>query len=212
MLCGRQYIPLRGHRDDSTSSTENKGNFLAVLQEIAKHDVALNEHLLHCHKNAKYTSKTIQNEMIEIVADHIKNEITKSLRGSGNYFSIIADEVTDHYSNQEILCLCLRFFDVNSGTPIIREFFLDFAFLERTTGEQIASFIIDRIKVCEIDITNARGQAYDGASNMLSEQKGTCGNVAPQLPNGARLNWCCTNSKGVGTCQLGALSVINAQC
>ena len=32
--------------------------------------------------------------------------------------------------------------------------------------------------------------------------------VAPQLPNGARLNWCCTNSKWVGTCQLGALSVI----
>ena len=31
--------------------------------------------------------------------------------------------------------------------------------------------------------------------------------VVPQLPNGARLNWCCTNSKGVGTCQLGVLSL-----
>ena len=32
--------------------------------------------------------------------------------------------------------------------------------------------------------------------------------VAPQLPNGARFNWSCTDSQGVGTCQLGALSVI----
>ena len=28
------------------------------------------------------------------------------------------------------------------------------------------------------------------------------------LTNGARFNWFCTNSQGVGTCQLGELSVI----
>ena len=32
--------------------------------------------------------------------------------------------------------------------------------------------------------------------------------VAPQLPNGALYNWSCIDSQGVGTCQLGALSVI----
>ena len=34
------------------------------------------------------------------------------------------------------------------------------------------------------------------------------GYVAPQLPNGALYNWSCIDSQGVGTCQLGALSVI----
>ena len=32
--------------------------------------------------------------------------------------------------------------------------------------------------------------------------------VAPQLPNGALYNWSCIDSQGVGTCQLGALTVI----
>ena len=29
IFCGKQNVPLRGHRDDSTSTTVNKVNFLA---------------------------------------------------------------------------------------------------------------------------------------------------------------------------------------
>ena len=32
IFCGQQNIPLRGHRDDSTSGAINKGNFDALLQ------------------------------------------------------------------------------------------------------------------------------------------------------------------------------------
>ena len=31
ILCGKQNIPLRGHRNDSTSTASNKGNFHAIL-------------------------------------------------------------------------------------------------------------------------------------------------------------------------------------
>ena len=39
IFCGKQNVPLRGHRDDSTSTTPNKGNFLALLQLMAENDV-----------------------------------------------------------------------------------------------------------------------------------------------------------------------------
>ena len=32
ILCGHQNLPLHGHRDDSTSTSINKGNFLALLE------------------------------------------------------------------------------------------------------------------------------------------------------------------------------------
>ena len=54
VLLGRQGLPLRGHRD------VNKGNFIALLEHQAIIDNILKDHLISAKKNAKYTSKTIQ--------------------------------------------------------------------------------------------------------------------------------------------------------
>lgn len=43
--CGRQVLPLRGHRDDSSLSEANKGNFIAILNQIASRDGKLKYHL-----------------------------------------------------------------------------------------------------------------------------------------------------------------------
>ena len=61
VLCGKQNIPLRGHRDDSTSSASNKGSFLAILEYLANHNALLSKHLQYSKKNATYTSKSTQN-------------------------------------------------------------------------------------------------------------------------------------------------------
>ena len=46
-------------------------NFLAILEAIAKHDLFLEKHM-KVHGNAKYTSKTIQNEMLECLAEMVQ--------------------------------------------------------------------------------------------------------------------------------------------
>ncbi len=72
ILCGRQGISFRGHRDsmkhlDLDNSTTNPGNFLALLKFRAESgDSVLANHLQSGSKNALYVSKTIQNELIEI--------------------------------------------------------------------------------------------------------------------------------------------------
>ena len=65
----------------------------------AETDPALAKHLKNALKNAKYTSKTIQNQMISIVGNHIRSEIIEEIK-SAKFYSIIADELSD-ISNKE---------------------------------------------------------------------------------------------------------------
>ena len=78
VFCGQQNIALRGHRDYATDierdvdDLENHGNFRALLNfRVDAGDNVLAEHLATAPRNATYTSKTIQNQMINIVAVQI---------------------------------------------------------------------------------------------------------------------------------------------
>ena len=105
---------------------------------MSKRDEVLREHLESGKKNAQYTSKRIQNEVIDLVAEYIRKENPRSLLFDNNFFTIMADEVTDPHSNQDILSVCLRLLNDYE----IKEFFLDFVYLERAIGEAIAYAII----------------------------------------------------------------------
>ena len=66
MLCGRQGLSLRGHRDDEVDWTEheeqqaqNQGNFVELVRFRAETDYILRRHLEHGPRNGRYTSKTI---------------------------------------------------------------------------------------------------------------------------------------------------------
>ena len=79
----KQSLAFRGHRDDRVdfSSYEiNRGNFVALLQLQAKGNDPLQEHLLSSSRQARYTSKTIQNDVIHMYASKIKERLTAELR------------------------------------------------------------------------------------------------------------------------------------
>ena len=89
-----------------------------------------------------YSSKTIQNQLIEVIGDQVCSRIIDSVQAS-RYFSILYDEVTD-VSGMEQLSLVLRFvYQSNS----IREEFVNFVQVERITGEVLASSILNKIVV-----------------------------------------------------------------
>ena len=146
---------------------------MAILQLMASKDSLLQTHLNSCHRNASYTSKRIQNEIIDIIGDQIRSSITECLSQEDAFFAIIADEVTDVHANQEVLSLCLHFLDnLNPEQPEVKEVFFDFVYLDKTDGESISRAIIECLSKRGIDITKARGQAYDGASAMSSSRVG----------------------------------------
>lgn len=183
LLCGRQGLPLRGHRDDSTADAlTNRGNFLAILETMAKKDEILERHLQFGKKNQKYTSKTVQNEIISIASSMIRRNLLECLQQS-KYYSVIADEVTDPHSNQEILSVCVRMVDFkNPETPEIKEVFLDFLYLQRTKGVSIAAGILKILEANNLDLKMLRGQAYDGAAAMSSGNVGTQAIIREKAP------------------------------
>ncbi len=195
ILCGRQGIPLRGHRDDNPDVQEtplaNHGNFLALLHfRVQAGDDALKEHLQNSRANARYTSYGIQNQLITICGDLIRAKILENI-------SIIADEATDT-ANVEQLSLSIRY--VHNNAPC--EKFLGFLKCEAgTTGEAIADMILTQLDQWQLEPQLLRGQAYDGAGAMAGQTKAVAARICAQYPKASyshcashRLNLCIVKS------------------
>ena len=65
---------------------------------------------------------------------------------------------------------------------MIREEFLDFRCTDRITGQVISSLILEKLEQWGLDISNCRGQGYDGASNMSAQAWGVQSLIAQKNP------------------------------
>jgi hypothetical protein len=176
-LCGKQGIALRGHRDDGrlikqseTSQKDpisNEGNFRAILRYRAEVDDELRQHLTFSAQNAIYTSKTFQNEIIDIYHNLTIKYIVKNINESQG-FSILADGTTD-IAGIDQFTICVRYFDQSLN---LREDFLAFVPITKATGEELAKTIINYLLKIGKDCSFWYGQGYDGAPAMSGEFHG----------------------------------------
>lgn len=161
LLCGRQGLALRGHRDQGSLSLkmpkENDGNFRALLRyAVDCGDQVLINHLNTSGANATYLSYRIQNEIIDAAGKQITANIVQRINESG-FFSAIADESTD-VSGIEQFSICARFVDKIDDEYIIREDFLCFIPVEDVTGKGLANTLLIKMKDIGINLINMRGQ------------------------------------------------------
>lgn len=183
ILCGRQNFALRGDKDSTTDVERdpgiNHGNFWALMDfRVDAGDKVLANHLATAKHNATYTSGNIQNQLINVIGDHIRDQIIHQVKQSP-LFSVIADEVTDS-SNREQLSLVLRYIDSNGH---IQEDFVDFMECdEGITGQAIADKILSSLQGYTLDLQLLRGQAYDGAGNMAGKTKGAASIITAKFP------------------------------
>ena len=180
LLCGRQNIPLRGHRDDATNMDDgNPGNFQALLDfRIQAGDAVLQEHFNNAPRNATYRSKTIQNELIGCCGEILTKKIIDEVR-QAKFFSILADGASD-CSNKEQMAIVIRFVDDQSN---VREDFLGFfQCKEGTKGVQIVILLMETASKLGLDMENCRGQGYDGAGNMSGKYIGAATLISRDYP------------------------------
>ena len=89
---------MRGHRDDSiltANPAAKHGNFLELLRfRVEVGDLTLQRPLSTHRGNAAYISKTVQNELIFVIGDHIRNRIVTEVK-QARYLSILAAELSD---------------------------------------------------------------------------------------------------------------------
>ena len=106
IFCGRNGLPLRGHRDDhipqltghnTTEATENERVFAALMQSADKcGEEILEQHLANASSRASYTSNHTQNELLDCVLKYIQSQIVAEIQQQeiGRLFAVMADEVT----------------------------------------------------------------------------------------------------------------------
>lgn len=92
VLTASENLAQRGHRESPDS--DRRGVFLAMLDLLGKHDPIVKKRLEQQAKYAKYTSKTIQNEIPSCLEEMVKEEIMKEVKESVQ-FSVIVDETKD---------------------------------------------------------------------------------------------------------------------
>ena len=97
----RQGLPLRGDGDESNS------NCVQLFKLRSVGDSSMLEWLQK--RTNKYTSKDIQNEILNVLAAEVSEKISSDLQ-TADFFSIMVDELTDS-SNQEQVTLVLLWVD-----------------------------------------------------------------------------------------------------
>ncbi len=158
LFCAENNLPLRGHREG--------GIFLNLMNLIAKHDAVIAEHLSN-DGHVTYLSPQIQNEFINLLGKHVRDEIIDEIK-KAKYFSIMFDCTPDS-SRTEQMSQIIRYVDKNNN---IQERFIDFIDTTEKTGEGLARVILEKLEDDGLNIENCRGQAYDNGANMAGINKG----------------------------------------
>lgn len=103
IFCGTHDLPLRGKEGD-------EGVFFDLLNlRTDSGDEKLKSHLDRCRKNAVYTSPRIQNEIITVCGEVVKERIIEDCKKAKAY-AVMADETAD-IAGKEQLSIGLRFYD-----------------------------------------------------------------------------------------------------
>ena len=157
---GRQGLPLRGHSEDVESF---EGNLYQLLLLQSKDCPGMRQWL----QQKEYTSPVIINEMVLLMGQAILKEIIANVKDT-LWYSLIADEATD-VSHTEQLSITIRWVDKEYQ---VHEDMLGLEELRDTKATTIHHEIKDVLIRCSLPVSQCRGQAYDGASNMSGVRNG----------------------------------------
>ena len=176
-FCGAFELALRGHDENLTS--DNPGVFLGLVNFAAALDSVLSQHL-ESATVFKGTSKTIQNELLDVMLKTLQCTIQKEVK-QADFLAVIADDTTD-VSNHLQNVVVFRY--IVSGKVVER--FWSFCDLPQGNAENISANVIsclNSILPGAHDKQKLVAQCYDGASVMSGQHRGVQSIVKETYPN-----------------------------
>ncbi|KAL3201357.1 hypothetical protein MRX96_042957 [Rhipicephalus microplus] len=172
---GQSRESLRGAHDESARS-ENKGNFVELLNLFAKYDDIIGKKLNGGAANAKYVHHSIQDQILEILS-HITLTSIKEEMKSSQCFALIVNETKD-LSKTEQLSVVVRYY-LNGA---VFERFLGFRNAEQLDAKSLLSYVKKTLNRCGIDSQLCIAQTYDGASVMSGTSRGVQALLWQEVP------------------------------
>ncbi|XP_065070319.1 zinc finger MYM-type protein 1-like [Rhopilema esculentum] len=176
-FCCAFELALRGH--DETSSSDNPGVFLGLVNFTAALDSVLSQHL-ETANIFRGTSKTIQNELLKIMYKIMQSKIQKEIK-EADFVAVIADDTTD-VSNHLQNVVVFRY--ITSGKIVER--FWTFCDMPQGDAATISSNVLsclDNILPGTHEKQKLVAQCYDGASVMSGQHRGVQSIVKDAYPN-----------------------------
>ena len=157
--------------------SRNQGNFVEMIKLLASYNKKVDELVLeNAPQNAKYTSPTVQKEILHVFARKVQNSIREEIGDAK--FCLIVDEARDE-SKREQMALVIRFVDEKG---YVKERFFDMIHVRDTTSHTLKEGICSILSHHNLNIQNVRGQGYDGASNMRGEWNGLQALILQECP------------------------------
>lgn len=157
-------LPFRGDWDNNTNS--ESGLFTKLLEYTIQTDEKLKTCLDVIPQNAIYTSPDVQNELIAIIAELVRNQIVAEVNSSDG-FTLLVDGTKDR-NNNEIISIAVRY--VLGSTP--KESLLSFEKSDSLCAQPMADFVIAKLTEFGVDLSKMISQCYDGANVMSGDYGG----------------------------------------
>nr|XP_028946829.1 zinc finger MYM-type protein 1-like [Malus domestica] len=172
----RQGLSFRGHDESDTSN--NRGNYLELLQFLADHDEKIKDVVLDkASGNLKLIASTIQKDLVHSCSIETIKSIISDMKNA-RFFSLLVDEARD-VSIKEQMAVVLRYVDKNRK---VIERFVGVQHVPDTTSNTLKESIDAFINFNELSFSNLRGQGYDGASTMKGEFNGLKTKILNEQP------------------------------
>ena len=150
----------------------DNGNFLKEVELLASFDPVMENHLTRITDESSrthYLGQQTQNEFIQIISSKVLQTIQTQIQ-EAKYFSIILD-CTPDVSHKEQMSLIVRIVDL-VPKPNIKEYFLGYMEVVQTTGLNLSTVLLDKLKELNVPFDDCRGQSYDNGANMKGKKQG----------------------------------------
>ena len=153
LYLNKQELALRG--DSKGPLSENKGNFLELLDLLAERDAQFRSKYIALPGNAKYTHLDIQYDLIssavQVVINKIKTELLEA-----KFWAVMADEVRD-CSCKEQMAICIRYY----FSGMLNERCVSIVETKKLDATSLTTIIQGEREVLSLDSAKAVAQCYD---------------------------------------------------
>ncbi|XP_026819038.1 52 kDa repressor of the inhibitor of the protein kinase-like [Rhopalosiphum maidis] len=130
-------------------------------------DNILSNHFDTASGKSKYISHRIQNEIIQICGQVIRNDIVSQVNNSVA-FSLLADETAD-IAGKEQLSIGVRYIDINY---VVHEEFIGFSEIHILNAEGVSRSILESTEKYGLNMLKFVGLGFDGCSTMSGKENG----------------------------------------